>query len=619
MEFQLKDQPTFLDVEDTHMVPTNGTINGMGPIPRSDGVAFRLWAPHARKVALVGTFNAWNSSRHEMEREGNGHWYAKVPEAAKGHEYRYLLTTPAGKLWRIDPYARQVTDSNGNAVVHDPDFDWEGDNFRMPPWNELVVYEMHVGTFHVPHNRGDQPGTFETATGRLKHLVELGVNAIELMPVAEFEGSRSWGYNPSCLFAVETAYGGSRAFKAFVKECHRHGIAVILDVVYNHLGPGSLDLWRFDGWHHNDLGGIYFYNDGRARTPWGHTRPDYGRPEVRRFLRDNALMWLEEYHVDGLRCDSTLYIRSTSESGHQEIPDGWGFMQELNREIRERFPGRITIAEDLQHNPRLTQDSRQGGAGFGSQWDAALGCALRAAVVAPYDENRRLHPVKDALCSRYNHDAFQRIIYTESHDDAACGSGKARLAQEINPWDPAGWHAQKRSTLAAGVLLTAPGIPMLFQGQEFVESRSFSDTVPLDWNRCERHRGIVHLYRDLIALRLNRAGVTRGLCGQHVGVHHVNEGGRVLAYHRWEWGGARDDVIVVANFSHRGYHDYVVGLPRGGRWRLRFNSDWKGYSGLFCGTLSGDCNAVSGRYDQMPFHGALTIGPYSVLVFSQDG
>ena len=196
------------------MVPNNGTINGMGPIPKSDGVAFRVWAPHARKVALVGTFNAWNSSRHEMEREGNGHWYAKVPEAAKGHEYRYLLTTPAGKLWRIDPYARQVTDSNGNAVVHDPDFDWEGDNFRMPPWNELVVYEMHVGTFHVPHNRGDQPGTFETATGRLKHLVELGVNAIELMPVAEFEGSRSWGYNPSCLFAVETAYGGSRAFKA---------------------------------------------------------------------------------------------------------------------------------------------------------------------------------------------------------------------------------------------------------------------------------------------------------------------------------------------------------------------------------------------------------------------
>jgi 1,4-alpha-glucan branching enzyme len=609
----------FLEVEDLLMSDHNCRVDGMGPIPREDGVAFRVWAPNARRVALVGTFNSWDSNRHLMEREGNGCWYAKVPEAAKGHEYRYLLSTPAGNLWRMDPYARQVTDSNGNAVVHDPEFDWEGDTFRMPPWNELVIYEMHVGTFQVPHDRGDQPGTFTTALARLKHLAELGVNAIELMPIAEFEGGRSWGYNPAHPFAVETAYGGPRAFKAFVRECHKHGIAVLLDVVYNHFGPNHLDLWRFDGWHSDGLGGIYFYNDNRARTPWGHTRPDYGRPEVRRYLRDNALMWLEEYHVDGLRCDATNYIRGLSESGSQEIPEGWLFLRELNREVRERFPGRITIAEDLQHNPRLTQDGRHGGAGFASQWDASFLCAVRPAVTAAYDECRRLHAVKDALASRYNGDAFQRIIYTESHDDVACGSGKARLTHDINPGDPNGWHAQKRSTLAAAVLLTAPGIPMLFQGQEFVESRSFSDSVPLDWGRCERHRGIVRLYGDLVALRLNRGGTTRGLCGQHVNVHHLNEGAKVLAYHRWERGGPRDDVIVVANFSHRTHNNYVVGFPRGGRWRLRFNSDWQGYSGQFCGTLSGDCAAVSGRYDQMPHHGAVAVGPYSVLVFSQDG
>ncbi len=600
------------------MIRTNGRVDGMGPIPREDGVAFRVWAPNARKVALVGTFNAWDASRHVMEREGDGCWYARVPEAATGHEYRYLLSTPAGNLWRMDPYARQVTDSNGNAVVHDPDFDWQGDNFRMAPWNELVVYEMHVGTFHVPHEGRDQPGTFASAIARLGHLVELGVNAVELMPIAEFEGSRSWGYNPSCPFAVETAYGGARAFKAFVRECHRHGIAVLLDVVYNHLGPNHLDLWRFDGWHHNGLGGIYFYNDGRARTPWGHTRPDYGRPEVRRYLRDNALMWLDEYRVDGLRCDATNYIRSVSESGGQDIPEGWQFLTELNREVRERFPGRLTIAEDLQHNPRLTQDGRHGGAGFGSQWDASLLCALRAAVTAPFDEGRRLHPIREALCTRYNGDAFQRVIYTESHDEVACASGKTRLPRAIDAHDPAGWHAQKRSTLAAAVLMTAPGIPMLFQGQEFLEPHPFSDTVPLDWGRRDRHRGLVELHRDLIALRLNRSGVTRGLCGQHVNVHHVNEGGRVLAYHRWERGGPRDDVVVVANFGHRGHHNYVVGLPRGGRWRLRFNSDWQGYSHHFCGTLSGDCDGIGGRYDGQPFHAALTIGPYSVLIFSQD-
>jgi len=271
------------------MNPDNGKVDGMGAIPRPDGVAFRVWAPNARQVALVGTFNAWDSSRHVMEHEGNGCWYAKVPEAAAGHEYRYLLTTSAGNIWRMDPYARQVTDSNGNAVVPDPVFDWEGDRFRMPPWNELVVYEMHLGTFHARHG-GDQVGTFATAAARLKYLAELGINAIELMPIAEFEGSRSWGYNPAHLFAVETTYGGSRAFKAFVKECHAHGIAVILDVVYNHLGPNHLDLWRFDGWSNNGLGHLLLQRRPGAhplgphpaglRPPRGAPLPARQRPDV---------------------------------------------------------------------------------------------------------------------------------------------------------------------------------------------------------------------------------------------------------------------------------------------------------------------------------------------------
>jgi 1,4-alpha-glucan branching enzyme len=590
-------------------------LGGMGPIPRPDGVAFRIWAPNAQRVAVVGTFNAWDSGRHPMEREGNGYWYAQVPEARAGHEYRYLLSTPAGDLYRTDPYARQVTDAMGNAVVHDPDFDWDGDDFRMPPWNELVVYEMHVGTFHAPEHPA-RPGTFATAAARLGHLAELGVNAVELMPVAEFEGSRSWGYNPAHLFAVEIAYGGPRALKAFVKECHRHGIAVLLDVVYNHLGPGRLDLWRFDGWQHNGLGGIYFYNDGRARTPWGHTRPDYGRPEVRQFLRDNALMWLEEYRVDGLRLDATLYIRTVCGSREQEIPEGWQFLRDLNREIRERYPGRITIAEDLQHDPRLTQGSHHGGAGFGSQWDPAFLHAVRGAVVPPFDEGRPLHPVKEALLARYNGDAFQRLVYTESHDDVA--NGKCRVPQEIHPSDPAGWPAQKRATLAAALALTAPGIPLLFQGQEFLEPGTFSDAVPLDWGRAERHRGLVQLHRDLIGLRRNRAGLTRGLCGQHVHVHHVNESGKVLAFHRWDRGGPRDDVVVVANFSHRAYPDYAVGFPRGGRWRLRFNSDWQGYSSLFGGMLSGDGTAHPGPWDGLPWRGSVALAPYSVLIFSQD-
>jgi 1,4-alpha-glucan branching enzyme len=550
-----------------------------------------------------------------MQRDSNGYWYAEVREARKGDQYRYLLNTAAGELYRTDPYARQVTEAMGNAVVHDPDFDWTGDTFQMPAWNELVIYEMHVGTFNARPG-SDQPGTLATARERLGYLAEMGINAIELMPIMEFEGARSWGYNPSHLFAVEIAYGGPQAFKEFVRECHRHGIAVILDVVYNHLGPTQLDLWRFDGWQHNGLGGIYFYNDHRARTPWGHTRPDFGRPEVRQFLHDNALMWLEEYHVDGIRCDATLYIHSVAGLGEHYIPEGWQFLQELNREMRRRFPGRLTIAEDLQNDPRVTDDADRGGAGFGTQWDASLRCALRDALMAVFDESRSVSAIRQALTIRYNRDAFQRVIYTESHDDV--GGEKRRLPQEINPSDPAGWHAQKRVTLGAGVVLTAPGIPMLFQGQEMLTPGSFHDTVALDWGRGQRHGGIVQMHRDLVRLRRNWGGVSRGLCGQHVNVFHAQEGSKVLAYHRWDRGGARDDVVVVANFSHRPYHGYVLGLPRGGRWRLRFNSDWKGYSSVFGDTPSGDCCAHPGGADGMPFHGALTIGPYSLLIFSQD-
>ena len=194
----------------------------------------------------------------------------------------------------------------------DPHFDWEGDNFHIPPVNELVIYEMHLGTFHDKED--GKSDKFEEALQKLDHLQRLGVNVLEVMPLAQFAGELSWGYNPSCVFAVETNYGGPSGFKRFVKAAHRAGLAVILDVVYNHFGPGDLDLWQFDGWSENGMGGIYFYNDWHADTPWGLTRPDYGRKEVRQFIRDNALMWLEEYHVDGLRFDMTLYIHNVPRS-----------------------------------------------------------------------------------------------------------------------------------------------------------------------------------------------------------------------------------------------------------------------------------------------------------------
>jgi 1,4-alpha-glucan branching enzyme len=548
-----------------------------------------------------------------MQAEENGSWYADVADACVGDQYKYLLTTAQGEFKRIDPYAREVTNSVGNTIVHDPSFDWTGDGFQLATWNEIVVYELHVGTFNEKDD--NIPGKFASVSARLGHLEKLGVNAIQIMPIAQFAGERSWGYNPSHIFSVETDFGGPLAFKRFVKRAHEHGIAVILDVVYNHLGPSDLDLWQFDGWSENNRGGIYFYNDERAHTPWGDTRPDYGRGEVRRYILDNARMWLEEYHVDGLRLDGTVYIRTHDGLGSEDLPDGWSLLQAINRLVTEKFPGKITIAEDLQNNKWLTKEVGAGGVGFGSQWDSNFVNPIRQAVINSQDEQRSLVAIRDALRYRYNDDAFERVIYSESHDEVA--NGRARVPQEISPQDPTGWYAQKRSTLAAAMVFTAPGIPMLFQGQEFLEGGWLRDTVPVDWDQRDEFHGIVRLYHDLIRLRLNRDGFTRGLCGQFTQVHHLHDERKVVAFHRWDKGGPADDVVVVANFLHESQDGYVIGFPAAGTWKLRFNSDWQRYSEDFEGHPSTDVVSEPGEYDGFPFHAALSIGPYSVLIYSQ--
>ena len=591
------------------------TIPGMGAIPHDGGVAFRVWAPHAKSVSVVGTFNDFQAAAHPLTQENEGCWYADVAQARVGQEYRFSLDTEAGVVTRIDPYAREVTNSIGNAVVADPQFDWEGDRFEIPNWNELVIYELHVGTFNDEDPDNDAPAKFDSVVRRFDHLKKLGINCIQIMPVAEFAGDRSWGYNPAHMFAVESAYGGPKAFKELIKQAHRNGIAVILDVVYNHFGPSDLDLWRFDGWSENDGGGIYFYNDWRRATPWGDTRPDYSRPQVRQFIRDNAMMWLEEFHVDGLRMDMTLYIRAVDASASHVIPDGWSLMQYVNTEVRKHFPKAITIAEDLQSNAAITDSVENGGAAFGTQWDAQFVHPIREAVITRADEHRSMEAVRNAILSKYNGDPIRRVVYSESHDEVA--NGRARVPQEIDPNGASNWFAQKRSTLAAALVLTSPGIPMLFQGQEFVEGEWFRDTVPLHWDQTETFRGIVRMYRDLIHLRLNKKGTSKGLTGPNVAVTHVNDDYNMIAFRRWDKMGPNDEVVVVANFHRDVRAQYTLGFSQPGLWKLIFNSDWKGYSEQFQGYASTEVTAAPGEYDGLPNRADISIGAYSVLIFAQ--
>ncbi len=586
----------------------------MGAVAHDGGVSFRVWAPNADAVQVTGDFNDWSETADPMRREDDGCWVADLPHAAPGHEYRYRIATGDEAVSRIDPWARAVTNSVGNGIVTAPP-PAPDEAFQRPDWNRMVIYEMHIGTF----NRSDpgRAGGFAEAVEKFDRLRRLGVNAIQVMPIAEFAGDLSWGYNPAHIFAVETSYGGPEAFRAFVKAAHESGFAVLMDVVYNHFGPSDLDLWRFDGWGEEGKGGIYFYNDHRSDTPWGDTRPDYGRPEVRRFIVENALHWLADYGVDGLRLDMTLYIRTISGdefSDGDRIPDGWSLMQEITSAMAERFPGRIAIAEDLRRCAAITGPVGEGGAGFGAQWDAGFVHPIREALIAAEDADRSMQAVVDAVAEAGADDPFQRVIYTESHDEVA--NGQARVPHEIDGEGPSGWAAQKRSALGAALMFTTAGIPMLFQGQEFLQGGWFDDTAPLDWDLDETYRGIARLYRDLIALRLDRDGGSAGLSGRETEILLMDEARKLVVYRRFENDGDAGAVVAL-NFAHQPADDVEIGLPAGGTWRLRLNTDWEGYSPDFANHPSTDLEAQEGGPDDRPFSARFAIGAYSALVFTR--
>ncbi|MGQ0503840.1 MAG: alpha-amylase family glycosyl hydrolase [Myxococcaceae bacterium] len=585
---------------------------GMGATVYPGGVTFRVWAPFARRVWVSGDFNGWG--RTELGNEFNGYFSCDVDYAGKHQKFRYLIENEfGGQQWRSDPRAQRMTASNGDSVIHDPaSYGWNSGNFGTPGFADQVIYELHVGTFHDSPGYG--PGTWQSAVAKLDYLRELGINMVEVMPVFEFPGDFSWGYNPSAPFAPESAYGSPDDMKYFIDQAHLRGIGVIFDVVHNHYGPSDLPLWCFSG---NCIGngGEYFFSDERANTPWGNTRPDYGRPEVRQYIRDHSMMLLHEYRADGLRFDATKFMRTIDGNERRQIPQAWELFKSLNDEVNATQPWKRMIAEDFGAGAAVTSPTFNGGAGFDAQWVGDFVHPVRRAITVHNDSDRNLYEVRDALTQRFNGNAFERIIYTESHDEVA--NGRQRLPEEIWPGNSGSWVSKKRSTLGAALTMTAPGTPLIFQGQEFVEDGYFQAEDPLDWSKAGYFAGITQLYRDLIKLRRNWSNNTRGLQGQGLSVHHVNNDGKVLAYHRWKDGGPGDDVVVVANFSGNYYPNYRVGFPHGGMWWLRFNSDYNGYSPDFGNTATLDTAASGSGADGLIASGNIALGPYSVVIFSQ--
>jgi 1,4-alpha-glucan branching enzyme len=337
-------------------------------------------------------------------------------------------------------------------------------------------------------------------------------------------------------------------------------------------------------------------------------------------------MWLEEYRIDGLRWDMVCGIRNVYAQDRppgdpSNLEWGWNLLRWINDEVDHRQPWKPMIAEDMRQNAAITRPTSRGGAGFDSQWDDQFHHVLRETMVTPDDGRRDMYALKAAIERRFDGDAFARVVYTESHDEVGDVEGrpwgKQRVPEQIHPGQADSWYARKRSTLGAATVFTSPGIPMIFQGQEMLEWIQFTSSSRMDWSKLQRFPGIVRLYRDLIRLRRNWFDHTRGLRGHHVNVFHVNQNDKAIAFHRWQDGGSGDDVIVVLNFADRSYDSYAIGFPRPGFWRVRFNSDWSGYSPDFGDHLGYDTTAAWGGRDGMPCQGNVGIGPYSALILSQ--
>ncbi|AXR05083.1 alpha-amylase family glycosyl hydrolase [Salinimonas sediminis] len=575
------------------------SFNGMlGVTPMESGFQFAVWAPNASAVSLIGEFNNWDEQACPMESAEGGLWWCHSEAAQNGQEYKFAITTADGTvLQKNDPRARQLTNSVGNSIIYADDYQWQSDDFTPTEIHQAVIYELHIGTFGKVD---EEVGTFDNAITRLDELAELGVNTIELMPVNEFAGDLSWGYNPAFPFAVEQAYGGPQALKRFIDAAHQRGLSVIMDVVYNHFGPSDLDIWQFDGWQENDKGGIYFYNDHRSATPWGDTRPDYGREEVRQYLLDNALMWVEEYRADGLRMDMVPYMRSVSgaDDGSDDIPEAYSLIQQINGEIKARYPQKLTIAEDLHSHQFITNNVEDEGCGYSAQWDAAFVHPIRALLLTSNDDEINLDGLEAALHHHYSGRPFARVVYTESHDEVA--NGQARVVEEIAPGNvDADYFARNKGILGAAIVLTSCGIPMLFQGQEFKQHGYFTDGDDIDWRRREQFGEYLHAFNQLIRLRTNAEHQSAGLTGAFTEIVHKDQANKVLGFMRTNEVNDKP-VWVYLNLSSVHLPEYALhGLPQNPRCLFAWQE------------------GIATEGTQLD-EGTLTLAPYSITILGNQ-
>jgi 1,4-alpha-glucan branching enzyme len=581
------------------------------------GTSFAVWAPNARGVRVAGDFNFWDGRAHPMRKLGAiGVWELFVPDVGKGALYKYEVFGADG-VWRqkADPLAMHTQAPPERAsIVFESEYEW-GDQAwvdarpERPTEEPVSVYEVHLGSWRTGR-------TYEQLSEELvAYVKELGFTHVELLPVMEHPFGGSWGYQVSSYFAPTARFGDPDGLRLLIDRLHQADVGVILDWVPAHFPKDDWALARFDGT------ALYEHADpARGEHPeWGTYIFDFGRSEVRNFLVANAVFWLEEYHIDGLRVDavaSMLYLDYSRDEG-QWTPNVYGgrenleavsFLQEVNATTYKRVPGVITIAEESTAWPGVTRATHVGGLGFGFKWNMGwMHDSLAYVALDPIHRQYHHHQMTFAMMYAYS----ENYVLPLSHDEVVHGKGSLLRKMPGDRWRQL---ANLRAYLA--YMWAHPGKQLIFMGIEIAQESEWAESRELDWWLLDHieHRGVHDLVADLNrAYRANPALWSLDQEGSGFSWIDANDStSNVFSFLRIGKDGSQ--IACVSNFSAIPRHDYRLGLPEAGEWTEILNTDSELYYGSGVGNL-GTVVASDEQWHGRPASAVVQLPPLATVWF----
>jgi 1,4-alpha-glucan branching enzyme len=601
-----------------------GVVGGVG------GTHFAVWAPNARAVSVIGSFNGWHHDANPLEPLGNsGIWVGFVPGVQNGTLYKYHVVSTVGRhaVSKADPvgFHHQVAPDTA-SIVWTLDYDWhDADwmstrherNALAAPWS---VYEVHLGSWRRQFSEGGRSLSYRELADQLPPYVQhLGFTHVELLPVMEHPFFGSWGYQVTGYFAPTSRYGTPQDFMLLIDRLHQAGVGIILDWVPSHFPSDGHGLAFFDGTH------LYEHADPRQgfHPDWNSFIFNYGRNEVRSFLLSSARLWIETYHADALRVDAvaSMLYRDYSRKPGEWVPNEFGgrenleaiqFLRRLNADLYQVRADIQTVAEESTAWPMVSRPTYIGGLGFGMKWDMGwMHDTLQYMARDPV--HRSWH--HGLLTFRMIYAYHENFVLPLSHDEVVHGKGSllGKMAGDE-------WQRFANLRLLLGYMFTQPGKKLLFMGGEFGQVREWNHDAALDWQLLDQplHAGMQRWLMDLNRVyRAQRAAHALDFDPRGFEWIDANDGrNSVLSYLRS--GGERDPVLLVlCNFTPIIRDRYRVGVPAGGHWREILNSDAQDYGGSGVGNLGGvDAQNTS-------FHGRswsleLTLPPLGLIVLQQE-